>query len=177
MFGKPKDETTGSQRVAAPPSQSSAHSYSAPPESPESTSSFSAGTTIVGKIVSDGTVKIHGRVEGELRAASVVISDGASVEGDLVAEDLTIGGRVKGTVHANRVKLASTAVVEGDIFHHSLAIEENARFEGSSRREDAAPTPEIPLRGHAARPAAAAAALEVKGKLNGDKDNHSGTAA
>jgi cytoskeletal protein CcmA (bactofilin family) len=32
--------------------------------------------------------------------------------------------------------LNSTAVVEGDIFHRSLAIEENARFEGSSRRQE-----------------------------------------
>ena len=58
------------------------------------------------------------------------------MEGDVVAEELTIGGMVKGTIHANRVKLNSTAVVEGDIFHRSLSIEENARFEGSSKRED-----------------------------------------
>jgi cytoskeletal protein CcmA (bactofilin family) len=32
--------------------------------------------------------------------------------------------------------LNSSAVVEGDIFHKSLSIEENARFEGSSKRED-----------------------------------------
>jgi hypothetical protein len=49
---------------------------------------------------------------------------------------LTIGGRVKGTIHANRVKLNSTAVVEGDIYHRSLAIEENAQFEGMSRRQE-----------------------------------------
>lgn len=58
------------------------------------------------------------------------------MEGDVVAEDLTIGGQVKGAIHASRVKLNSTAVVEGDIFHRSLSIEENARFEGSSKRED-----------------------------------------
>ena len=58
------------------------------------------------------------------------------MEGDVVAEELTIGGHVKGTIHANRVKLNSTAVVEGDIFHRTLAIEENARFEGMSRREE-----------------------------------------
>jgi cytoskeletal protein CcmA (bactofilin family) len=46
------------------------------------------------------------------------------VEGDVVAEDLTIGGQVKGAIHASRVKLNSTAVVEGDIFHRSLSIEE-----------------------------------------------------
>ena len=58
------------------------------------------------------------------------------MEGDVVAEELTIGGYVKGTIHANRVKLNSTAVVEGDIFHRTLAIEENARFEGTSRRQE-----------------------------------------
>ena len=58
------------------------------------------------------------------------------MEGDVVGEELTIGGTVKGTIHANRVKLNSTAVVEGDIFHRSLSIEEKARFEGSSKRED-----------------------------------------
>jgi cytoskeletal protein CcmA (bactofilin family) len=43
--------------------------------------------------------------------------------------------RVKGTIRANRVKLNSTAVVDGDIYHWSLAIEENAPFEGMSRRD------------------------------------------
>jgi cytoskeletal protein CcmA (bactofilin family) len=65
-----------------------------------------------------------------------VIADGAQMEGDVVAEDLTVGGRVKGTIHAKRVKLIGTADVDGDIYHRSLSIEENARFEGSSRRED-----------------------------------------
>jgi hypothetical protein len=35
-----------------------------------------------------------------------------------------------------RLSLSSTAVVEGDIFHRTLAIEENARFEGMSRRQE-----------------------------------------
>ena len=84
----------------------------------------------------EGTLNVFGQVEGELRALNVLINEGARVEGDVVAEELTIGGQVKGAIHANRVKLNSTAVVEGDIFHRSLSIEENARFEGSSKRED-----------------------------------------
>jgi cytoskeletal protein CcmA (bactofilin family) len=56
--------------------------------------------------------------------------------GDVVAEELTINGHVKATIHANRVKLGGTGVVEGDIFHRTLAIEENARFEGTSRRSE-----------------------------------------
>jgi cytoskeletal protein CcmA (bactofilin family) len=99
-------------------------------------SSISSGLSIVGKIVGHGAVTIFGHVEGELRASTVVIAEGAQMEGDIVAEELTIGGHVKGTIHANRVKLNGTAVVEGDIFHRTLAIEENARFEGTSRRNE-----------------------------------------
>src|SRR5271156_2231760 len=103
MFGKTKSDD--SDRGAAPPQLQPAAATSAAPDSPESTSSISSGMSIVGKIVSDGTVKIFGRVEGELHASSVVIAAGAPVEGDLVAEDLIIGGRVKGVIHANRVRL------------------------------------------------------------------------
>jgi cytoskeletal protein CcmA (bactofilin family) len=105
------------------------------PATPE-VSSISGGLSIIGKIVGHGAVTIFGHVEGELRASSVVIAEGAQIDGDVVAEELTIGGHVKGTLHGNRVKLNSTAVVEGDIFHRTLAIEENARFEGTSRRNE-----------------------------------------
>ena len=73
---------------------------------------------------------------GDLPPQERQIGEGAQVEGDIVAEELTIGGRVKGTIRANRVKLNSTAVVEGDIYHRSLAIEENGQFEGMSRRQE-----------------------------------------
>jgi cytoskeletal protein CcmA (bactofilin family) len=56
------------------------------------------------------------------------------VKGDIVAEELTISGRVEGTIRANRVKLNSTAVIDGNIFHRSLVMDENAQFEGASRR-------------------------------------------
>ena len=91
---------------------------------------------IFGNVGGAGTVKVFGRIEGDLQGAIVLISDGAQVDGDVVADDSTSGGRVKGNIHANRVKLDNTATVEGDIFHRSLLIEQNARFEGSSRREE-----------------------------------------
>jgi cytoskeletal protein CcmA (bactofilin family) len=99
-------------------------------------STISHGVTIVGKILSEGTVHVLGQIEGELRALTVSINEGAKVEGEVVAEELTVGGVVKGSIRANRVKLTGTAVVEGDIIHRSLLIEENARFEGSSKRQD-----------------------------------------
>jgi hypothetical protein len=53
-----------------------------------------------------------------------LIADGARIEGEIVAEELTIAGRVKGDIHALRVKLQGTAVVEGDIFHRVLSMHE-----------------------------------------------------
>ena len=142
MFGKGK--SVGKDRGAAPEQQVDAVSLpwsavarpEATPESSETISSISSEMTIVGKISCKGVAKIFGRVEGELNASHVLIADGAQVEGNISAQELTIGGRVKGNIHAVRVRLHGTAVVEGDIFHRSLSIEENARFEGSSRREE-----------------------------------------
>jgi cytoskeletal protein CcmA (bactofilin family) len=92
--------------------------------------------SIFGKLVGHGGLTIFGRVEGEVRASNVVIAEGGQIVGDVVAEELTVSGHVKGTIHANRVKVNSTGVVEGDIFHRALVIEENARFEGTSRRNE-----------------------------------------
>jgi cytoskeletal protein CcmA (bactofilin family) len=136
MFGKAQGETAENrgdlvQQLSRPPVRNSAAR-----DATDATSSISSGMTVIGKVNCDGTIKIFGRIEGELHGSTVVIADGAQMEGDIVAEELTIGGRVKGAIHAKRVKLVSTADVDGDIYHRSLSIEENARFEGSSRRED-----------------------------------------
>ena len=123
-------------RITVPPQvKSSAVASSAPP-APETASSISSGLSIVGKIVGNGRLAIFGHVEGVVHASTVQIGDGAQIEGNIIAEELTIGGRVQGMIRANRVKLNSTAVVKGDIYHRSLAIEENAQFDGMSRRQE-----------------------------------------
>ena len=177
MFGKTKSKTANDGRVPASVQQFErlAGAQAGAPEAPDSISSISADMTIVGKIAGSGTVKVFGRVEGELRASTVQIADGAQVEGDIVAEDVTIGGRLKGTVHADRVRLNGTAIVQGDIFHRSLAIEENARFEGSSRREDNAGEP--PSRGEASRAPSPVVVQDGGRKLNGAPDNEAQAAA
>jgi cytoskeletal protein CcmA (bactofilin family) len=171
MFGKSKDEKDQvSLQVQQPP----AAKHSGKPASTDQTSSISRGMTVVGKIFGEGTVQVFGRIEGELRALTVFINEGAQVEGDIVAEELTIAGQLKGTVHAHRVKLNSTAVVEGDIFHQSLSIEENARFQGSSKREDkAVDVPHIPL----SPPTAQDDDLKVKGiAIEGNRKANGGPA-
>jgi cytoskeletal protein CcmA (bactofilin family) len=97
-------------------------------------SCIGSGMSIVGNIECNGPAQVFGRIKGELRASDLLIGDGAQIEGNLIAQDVTVCGRVKGTIHAVRVKLQDGGAVEGDIFHRSLSIDENSLFEGSSRR-------------------------------------------
>ncbi|HVQ78859.1 MAG: polymer-forming cytoskeletal protein [Pseudolabrys sp.] len=167
MFGKSKDNAANENLDSSPMPEvkHSADAHPATAVTPEATSSISAGLSIIGKIVGQGKLSILGHVEGEVQASSVQIGNGAHVEGNIVAEELVIGGRVKGTIHANRVRLNSTAVVEGDINHRSLAIEENAQFEGMSRRQDTViDTPSlVPAKRSQAQPMA----IDLNGQGNG----------
>jgi cytoskeletal protein CcmA (bactofilin family) len=97
-------------------------------------SRIGSGMSIVGKIVCNGPAQVFGRIEGELRASDLLVGDGATIDGRVIAQNVTVCGRIKGTIRAVRVKLQDGGAVEGDIFHRSLSIDENSLFEGSSRR-------------------------------------------
>lgn len=100
----------------------------------EIVSTLGPGLLITGNVVSTGAVQVHGRIIGDIHAARLMISKGAFVEGKITAQEAVIDGTFKGTIYGNSVKLQATAVVDGEIFKQSLVIEQNAQFEGVSRR-------------------------------------------
>ena len=89
---------------------------------------------ILGELVTEGTVRIEGAVEGTIQAGkSVVVGRGGEVLGDIFTQDAVIGGRVNGTVTAeHRLELQSTCSIEGDIRAPAehLKLDEGARFSG-----------------------------------------------
>jgi len=95
------------------------------------------GMQVNGDVVTDGTVRIEGRVEGTIRAArSVVLGRSGEVVGDIMTQDAVIGGRVIGSVMAEtRLELQSTAVIEGEIRTPAqhLQLDEGACFNGQIR--------------------------------------------
>jgi cytoskeletal protein CcmA (bactofilin family) len=120
----------------APQQHSVVEQVAATPPVPKAgtSSCIGSGMSIVGNIECNGLAQVFGRIEGQLSASDLLISDGAHVEGSIIAQDVTVCGRVKGTIRAVRVRLQNGGLVEGDIFHKSLSIDENSQFEGSSRR-------------------------------------------
>jgi cytoskeletal protein CcmA (bactofilin family) len=121
------------------PAHSTAEQVAPRPEAtttrkPGPDSCIGAGMSIVGKIDCNGPAQVFGRIEGELRASDLLVGDGETIDGSVIAQNVTVCGRIKGTIRAVHVKLQNGGAVEGDIFHRSLSIDENSLFEGSSRR-------------------------------------------
>ena len=98
------------------------------------------GMNIIGDLVTDGTVRVEGRIEGTVRAGkAVVIGKGGEVVGDVLTQDAVIGGRVRGTVVAeSRLELQASSDIEGQIRARSahLQLEEGARFNGQIQMLD-----------------------------------------
>ncbi len=90
------------------------------------------GLKVVGNVTAEGRVEIYGRLDGEVKCKSLVLSRHAHLVGAVTAERATINGKVEGPIHADHVVLKSRARVVGDIHHQSLAIKKGAQFEGRS---------------------------------------------
>ena len=92
-------------------------------------------TTVNGNVESDSSIKVIGRVEGDIKAAGdVMILQNAIIKGDIWAENLTIAGTVNGNLHVkNNLHLEATARVRGDMELHSLVTDEGAVFEGNCK--------------------------------------------
>jgi cytoskeletal protein CcmA (bactofilin family) len=90
------------------------------------------GSHITGTLKFSGTVRIEGRVEGEISAQeTVVVGDTAVVEAELTADTIIITGKVTGDVTAHRrLEIRAPGQVQGNITTPSLVIHDGVRFEG-----------------------------------------------
>ena len=94
----------------------------------------SAEMTIHGDLQSSGDLQIEGTVVGEIEVGKLVIAEGGTVSGNIVAKDVRICGALTGSVRSVMITLTSTARVVGDLHHEVLAIEAGGQLEGMSRR-------------------------------------------
>ncbi len=89
-----------------------------------------------GHINASGEVQLDGELEGDIKAAALMVGEQAIVKGDITCDAVTIRGRVEGGIRAKQVTLAATAHIEGDIVHSSLSVEAGAHFDGNVRHSD-----------------------------------------
>ncbi len=95
---------------------------------------IAADVNLLGNIISDGTMDIDGRIEGNIRCKHVTIRKNGVIKGDVFADSVQVYGRIEGLIKAKDVNLYATCHVEGVIMHESLTIEDGAFVDGQFKR-------------------------------------------
>lgn len=90
-------------------------------------------SSINGDIVSEGSVRIDGKVSGSVKSkGDVIIGDNAVVDADVEASYCEISGKVNGSVHTEtQLKIFRSGRLNGNITVSSFTIEEGGIFQGN----------------------------------------------
>ncbi|MDL2255857.1 polymer-forming cytoskeletal protein [Parabacteroides sp. OttesenSCG-928-G06] len=106
---------------------------------------ISAGTTIIGNIITESDFRLDGKVEGEIACnGKLVIGQRAHVKGKITASYTEVLGEIVGQIYAENLIIKSTAVIQGDIVARSLEIEHDAQFNGTCKMTKEGELPKIP---------------------------------
>ncbi|NQU10423.1 polymer-forming cytoskeletal protein [bacterium] len=95
---------------------------------------ISADVEIKGTIRSGGSVRVDGKLDGELHCTSdAVIGKDAKIKGNLNVNAISVEGTVTGNITAkDRIELKASARVTGDIKAKRLTVEDGVTFVGRS---------------------------------------------
>ncbi len=95
---------------------------------------IAADVEIKGTIRSAGSVRVDGKLDGELVCATdAVIGKESKIKGNIQANSVSVEGTIAGNISAkDRIELKATARVTGDIRAKRLTVEDGVTFVGRS---------------------------------------------
>jgi cytoskeletal protein CcmA (bactofilin family) len=96
-----------------------------------------AEMTIGGDVTSAGALHVDGRIDGDVRCASLCQGQRGVIAGDIFAEEARIGGLVEGTVTARALVIEASGRVAGDVAYDTVSIAAGAQVEGRLARRAA----------------------------------------
>jgi cytoskeletal protein CcmA (bactofilin family) len=107
----------------------------------EITTLLGRGSEFEGKLTFEGTVRIDGKLSGEIFSEDVlVVGEGAMVNAEIDVGVIIVEGSVTGNIRAKRaVELHAPARVKGNIETPSLYIDKGVMFEGFAKMENLQP--------------------------------------
>ncbi len=111
------------------------------------------GTEFKGIITYSGTVRIDGKVEGEIiTQGKLIVGETAVIHAEVSAGTVICGGKLAGNIRATqRVHLLSKAVMTGSVNTPNLIIEEGVSFNGKcemAKEDSASETQPLQAVGH-----------------------------
>lgn len=105
-----------------------------------------ADVEIIGTIKSNGTVRLDGKLEGELLCGgNAILGKSAQVKGNITATSVSIEGKISGNILAkDKIEMKATATVNGDIKARRLSVEDGVTFVGRSEVNPNAASAPVP---------------------------------
>ena len=106
-----------------------------------------ADVEIIGTIKSNGSVRLDGKLDGELLCGgNAILGKSAQVKGNVTATSVSIEGKINGNILAkDKIEMKATATVNGDIKARRLSVEDGVTFVGRSEvNPNAQPVPPPP---------------------------------
>jgi cytoskeletal protein CcmA (bactofilin family) len=91
------------------------------------------GSDIKGQVYAKGTIRIDGRIEGNVSSEEgVVVGDKGVIKGNINAKSIVISGKVTGNASSSRrLEITPTGQLQGDIRTPRLVIAEGVIFKGN----------------------------------------------
>lgn len=101
-------------------------------------SHLAGGSRVSGEFEFPGIVELHGQLRGKVSAATIVLDQGGSAEGELLAESVAVKGAFDGRIVGGAVRLHSSARISGEIVYETLSIDAGAEVNAQFSRRTGA---------------------------------------
>ncbi len=101
----------------------------------QSSNRIGQGTKIEGEIITEGTIRIEGEIDGYVESKSrIIIGPTGVIKGDILCESIDISGHVVGKIKCKDILfMKSSAIVDGEIETNKLVMDQGATFNGSCK--------------------------------------------
>jgi cytoskeletal protein CcmA (bactofilin family) len=134
------------------------------------------GSEFEGKLSFEGTVRVDGKLTGEIFTDDVlIVGEGAEVNAEVTVGSIVIQGIVRGNITAKRsVEIHSPGRVKGNINTPSLFIEKGVVFDGQCQM-DASGAAEVPPPRHGKKSASSSPSSNGGGSTSGSSNSSSST--
>jgi cytoskeletal protein CcmA (bactofilin family) len=90
-----------------------------------------ADILVTGNIEAEVDLHIEGRVQGDVRCATLILGETSSVVGKIFAERVRVSGTVEGAINTTDLAIESSARVKGEVTYSRLRIGNGGIVEGT----------------------------------------------
>ena len=118
MFSKSSKQPSGGSMMAATGARHTPFSI------------IGGDVVITGNVEASVDLHIDGRVEGDLKCASLVQGAESSIRGHVTTVSARIGGLIEGSITAEELVLEATARVTGDVSYATISIATGGQVDG-----------------------------------------------